>query len=1043
MTFRSFLTLSLTLSLTSLGHAYKQDANPIKITKSNRTTPQTPEEQLAQFRLAEGFVIELVASEKNGIINPIDLTFDDAGRLWTQTAEMYPLDPLRNAANRSIRGQLLDPKSKIHRHPEMVRLKKLYQLKDKGTDRIVVIDDPTKPVEGQVRRVAEGLTMPQSILPYKNGVYVAHGSEMLYLEDTDGDGVFENPKSILTGFSYIDTHTMAHLLTRAPGGWINFSHGAMNLGKVTAVASGASQQVNYSKIARFSSDGQKIELVSSGLNNIWGYQLRADGQYYGSEANDKGLSIAPMEPGTGFLGIGNDKLRPYQPMVPQLHKFRVGGTGLSGLVFDENDQGGFPAEWKNVALLANPITNTINAVKINREASGAIDATHLDDLLVCEDDWFRPVNMEFGPDGCLYIADWYNKIVSHNEIPRTDPSRDKTHGRIWRIRHVSQQQAQVPNVLNAQNADLITHLTGPTRWEKRAAWHQIADRQAKTLLPEIKKIASNLDLSIGSRVSALWSYESLGEFDPAFTKVLLQDENHNIRREIIRSLASFDLSAAQVSALVAQHLEDPNCMVRSQVLRTLAELGKADQSTIELLVHASKPSLSGKMAMGGTYERQFERYLARVAMEQYEEQLETYLSKPKLGQKLGANILWALQSLNEDSLTELFPKYWSLNEAKKMDTEMFISLSSVVANPKISALVIPMFSNPENHEHLVNLLIETQDRVQSTKFRKLFAPILSNLSKDPEVDRNKLYQLALILKAKEVSGHAIKSIKNDKSSIRTALPILMLDPKKNMKHLAALAKDQSLPTQTRLETISAFNRANPKAGYPLLSTFIQSMEKGAQKAAIDRLSFSTQGAESLAKLLSEKIITADHFTYLSASRVSNAARKNPAARKLMKIWAQLKTSEDSRLTQKVEKLAEAATKLKGNPAVGQGLFQMCLSCHAVGDQGYSIAPALDGSASRETHALLTALLLPDVAVEGGYGLSRVTRKNGTMIEGYLHSSNDLGVTIAAIGNTQTFIPRADVKSESGVAGTSFMPQLIKDLPEQSIIDLLSFIKTLK
>lgn len=1043
MIFQSSFIIAFAICLTSPGQAYKQDKKPIKITKSNRTKAFSPEEQLAKFKLAEGFVIELVASEKNGIINPIDLTFDDAGRLWTQTAEMYPLDPLGDQANRHIRGQLLDPKSKIHKHPEMVRLKKLYQLKSKGTDRIVVIDDPTKPLDGQVRRVAEGLTMPQSILPYKNGVYVAHGSEMLYLEDANGDGIFEKPTTVLTGFSYIDTHTMSHLLTRAPGGWINFSHGAMNLGEVTAVASGAKQQINYSKIARFSLDGKKLELVSSGLNNIWGFQLRADGQWYGSEANDKGMSVVPMEPGTGFLGIGNDKLRPYQPMVPQLHQFRVGGTGLSGLVFDESDTGGFPEKWKNLALLANPITNTINTVKIDRDESGAVIASHLEDLLKCEDDWFRPVNMEFGPDGCLYIADWYNKVVSHNEIPRTDPSRDKSHGRIWRIRHVSQKTAKVPNVLAAPDADLVKHLSGPSRWEKRAAWHQIADRQAKALLPEIKKIARNPDLSIGSRVHALWSYESLGEFDPALTKNLLQDGNHNIRRETIRSLASFDLTAGQVAEIVAPHIEDPHCMVRSQVLRTLAEVGKADQSTIALLVKASKPALPGKIAMGGTYERLFERYLARVAMEQYEEQLKSYLSSPKPGQKLGANLLWALQSLGEDSFAELFPRFWKVGSAKEIDDEMFISLSTVIDNPKIEKLVAPLFSNPENHAHLLDLLIETQSRVQSARFGKLYTPLLADLAKKPSMDRDKLYQVALILKSKQLSDHALQAIKEDQSAIKSALPVLLLDPKKNMKHLSALARNKALPADIRLEAIAAFNRVNPKAGYPLLSSLLGGMGEDERKAAVDLISFSTQGSGALLKLLSEKTISADDFSYLSATRLVASARKNPTGAKLMKIWAERKKAEDARLEEKVEQYAAATTSLKGNPAVGQGMFQMCLACHAVGDQGFSIAPALDGSASRETHALLTAIVRPDVAVEGGYELARVIRNNGTMVEGYLYSSNEIGVTIAGMGNSQTFIPRSDVKSESGVAGKSFMKAMLNGVPDQAMIDLLSYIKTLK
>ena len=1039
------LLATLALGLTALVHAYKQDKDIIKITKSNRTKAFTPEEQLAKFKLADGFVIELVASEKNGIINPIDLTFDDAGRLWTQTAEMYPIDPLGDKANRSIRGQLLDPKSKIHKNPEMVRVKRLYQLKDKGTDRIVVIDDPTKPVEGQVRRVAEGLTMPQSIMPYKNGVFVAHGSEMLYLEDADGDGVFEKPTTVLTGFSFIDSHTMSHLLTRMPGGWINFSHGAMNLGLVTAVASGAQQQINYSKIARFSLDGKKLELVASGLNNIWGYDLRANGQIYGSEANDKGMSVVPMEAMTGYEGIGNDKLRPYQPMMPQIHKFRVGGTGLSALAFSEDDANGFPAEWANCALLANPITNTINRVKIERDPSGKVNATHLEDLLTCEDDWFRPVNMVFGPDGCLYIADWYNKVVSHNEIPRSDPSRDKTHGRIWRIRHESQKPVKVPNVLKAPDAELVAHLKGASLWEKRAAWHQIADRQAVALLPEIKKIATDTTLSVSTRVNALWAYESLGQFDQNLTATLLKDSDFNIRRETIRSLASFDLTPAQVSTQVAPFIEDKNAMLRAQALRTLKETGKADDSTIQLLVKASKPLLPGNKAMGGTYERQFERYLARMAMEQYRDELKSFLNTPAARELPKPNILWALQSLDENSFAALFPKFWSVDSTETMDAETFISLSGVLKNKKIQALLRPMFSNPKNFKHLSELLVETQNRVNSTLYRDLFGPIVSHLIKAGASGQDKLFELGLILKSPAVAAQAAKVIAKDKSpaTVQAALPVLMLDPKKNAKQLAALAKDQTLPENLRIETIAAFNRANPKAGQPLVAALLKGMDETQRKAAVDKFSHSTQGGASLAKLLQEKVLTADDFDYLGATRVAASVRKNPAATKLMKTWAARKRAEDAKLTKTVDKYVAASTKLKGNPAIGASLFNMCLTCHAVGDQGYSIAPALDGSAARETHALLTAIMQPDVAVEGGYELARVIRKDGTMVEGYLFSSNDVGVTIAEIGNVQTFIPRADVRNETGVPGKSFMQPMANGLPEQSMIDLISYIKTLK
>ena len=781
------------------------------------------------------------------------------------------------------------------------------------------------------------------------------------------------------------------------------------------------------------------------MNNIWGYELRADGQYYGSEANDKGMSIVPMGAMTGFEGIGNDKIRPYQPMMPQLHSFRLGGTGLSGLAFSEDDANGFPGEWANSALIANAITNTINRVKIERDASGEVIATHLEDLLKCEDDWFRPVNLAFGPDGCLYVADWYNKVVSHNEIPRSDPSRDKTHGRIWRIRHVSQKPVEVPNVLKAPDADLIAHLKGPSLWEKRAAWHQIADRQAVEILPEIKTLVGDTSLTVSTRINGLWAYESLGQFDKNLTATLLKDSDDDIRREAIRSLASFDLSPAQVSTLVGPFVEDGNAMVRAQVLRTLKETGKADDSTIKLLIQASKPPLPGKKAMGGTYEREFERYLARMAMEQYRAQLKSFLGTPPARDLPKPNLLWALQSLDEKSFANLFPKFWSVGSAEAMDAETFISLAGVLKNPKIQKLLSPMFSDPKNFKNLSALLVETQNRLDSTRYRKLFDPIVAHLIKVGAAGRSQLFEIGLILKSPAVAAQAAKLLATDKSAatVQAVLPVLMLEPKKNAKLLGTLAKDTTLPESLNIETIAAFNRADPKAGLPLMSSLLRVMNESDRRAAVDRLSRSTQGASNLANLLKKNVIKDDDFSYLAATRVAASVRKNPAATQLLKTWTARKQAEDEELTKTVDKYVVAASKLKGDPTVGGGIFNICLTCHAVGNQGYSIAPALDGSANRETHALLTAIMRPDVAVEGGYELTRVIRKDGTMVEGYLFSSNDVGVTIADIGNAQTFIRRADVKNMAGVPGKSFMQPIANGLPEQSMIDLLSYIKTLK
>src|SRR6185369_13972417 len=114
----------------------------------------------------------------------------------------------------------------------------------------------------------------------------------------------------------------------------------------------------------------------------------------------------------------------------------------------------FPPAYADVMYVANPITNRIQAIKIVPDGP-RFQYTKLPDFITCSDDWFRPVAITFGPDGCLYIVDWYNKIISHNEVPRNHPDRDKTHGRIWRVKATAQKPFEVPDFTKLSGDDLL------------------------------------------------------------------------------------------------------------------------------------------------------------------------------------------------------------------------------------------------------------------------------------------------------------------------------------------------------------------------------------------------------------------------------------------------------------------------------------------------------------------------------------------------------------------------------------------------------------
>lgn len=1018
-------------------------------TQSTRDTNFTPEQELAGFTVPEGFEVELIASEEDGIVNPIDLTFDDAGRLWTQTARMYPLDPVKDIQWNELQKLIENPEAQKN-DPRFKRVKDLYQGKTKGDDKILVLSNLYGNGPAEVDEWATGLAIPQSILPYKDGTYVAQGSELFYLEDSDNDGKAEKRVPLFTGFGFTDSHTMSHTFVRGPGGWIYFSQGGLNKGKVSALKSDAQLDIDYSKIVRFSLNGKQIELVSSGLNNIWGFQLRHNGQWYATEANDLGYSVVPMEPGTGFPGLGNDRLRPYQPFMPPLHEFRVGGTGISSLEFADDGSGvSFPEKWNDVALLANPITSEINAVKIVRNADGSVSSEHLSNFLTSEDDYFRPVNMEFGPDGCLYIADWYNKIISHNELPTTHPDRDKSHGRIWRICHESQEPRSIPNFYNVPTSELVSHLKSPYLWEKRAAWHQISDRPVNEtirLASDLVRLAGDESLDDITRIHALWSLEGISHYDENLLSSLLASPADNIRREAVRSLASFSLGPAKVAEMINGLVEDDNPMVRSQVIRTLDHIGSANHDTIGMLVRACKPEIPENQ-MGGSYERTFERYLARKALEQYPSELQAYINSVSTSEVPPRNLLWASQALPEGPREEAFLNLWPDADISTLNEPIFISIANMLDNEQVLEVVTPVIQESDNAAKYTNLAVQNQARVQSDELASLLqAPVGTLLGSDSESDRNLALDAIGRFSIKGFSEDIASLIDNQTSdkTLNLALTALENSPRANEEIFVQIFDNERLGFEVRASALHSLAKANPDAGLESTREWIPHLTEQQKGELTTILSKLDQGSELLMHLYGQNEITLNAFDLATAERISNANPSDSRSQSVLEEVEEREKEEQQAFEQKLNHYTNVVERKEGNISNGEKLFQTCLTCHSVGSKGPGIAPALDGSAYRDTEALLTAILDPNAAVETGYEVYRVTQKDGGIVEGYLVKKGEKGTTIAYMGGTTVFIEDEDIKSQGFISGRSFMIEgILQNYSDQEVADLVSYIRTLK
>ena len=575
------------------------------------TGPRSPEEERLSFTLPPGFEIELVAAETPGLGKFITVEWDARMRLWAMTALEYPVDGNEQKAASDA----------------------LFAAG--GRDKVVVFDAPyATPAPGQAavtappRVFADGLVMPLGLLPYKDGALVQYGADIRHYRDTDADGRSDRHDVILTGFGTQDSHLFPHQFQRQPGGQIFVAQGLFNYSKVRRpdgrpFADGSTEiPFNQCKLGRFTPDGASFESLTAGPNNIWGLVTSREGETFLQEANDIGYPVIPYEAGIWVATGSKDRLRPYQPLMPPpLPPAQMGGTGLSGLALAEDRDGLFrsygaaAADGAKVFFLANPITNTINAVRATPTADGArYRYEKLPDFLTTTDKWFRPVAMHFGPDGALYLVDWYNKIISHNEVPRTHPDRDKSRGRIWRVRHVDQPRVTPPDLTRLDERALLAELGGPNALVSRLAWLELTDRKVAALAPELALIAADRTVANDRRLAALWALESLSPVPTVLLVALAGDPAPTIRRQAARLAAAPVRTESEFLAIITPLVADPSPTVRAAVGDALRRLPQASPRAMALAAQLGGASLAAGDGWE-RYDREFERYLARWAME--------------------------------------------------------------------------------------------------------------------------------------------------------------------------------------------------------------------------------------------------------------------------------------------------------------------------------------------------------------------------------------------------------------------------------------------
>jgi putative membrane-bound dehydrogenase-like protein len=571
--------------------------------------PLSPEAEKASFVVPEGFEVELVTSEEQGVPKPITVSWDASGKMWTMTAVEYPMD-----ANENL------PQAQV-----------VYARG--GNDKALFFDNPSAPGPHKPRVFAEGLVIPLGILPTKNGALVQYGTEIRHYIDDNKDGKADRFETILEGFGIQDSHLFPHQFENAPGGWIYVAQGLFNSSKVRRpggkpFACGATEiAFDSCKLARFRPDGSEFELLASGPNNIWGLETDRDGEVFLQEANDLGIPVAEFLPGTHYW-YDQLKFRPYAPQIPaSLQGSQMGGSGLSGLAIASDRNSAFAAKYAGhrTFYIANPITNRVQVITMTQDAQGRPTYTKQEDFMTAGDTSFRPIAVRFGPDGNLYVVDWYNKIISHNEVPRTHPERDKTRGRIWRIKPKGSPTPPVPDLVAADTSALIAALDHPSALVSRLAWIEIGKRGDKSMVPALAAIISDPSSNLPRRLNAFWAIEELRALDSTLLSKWAADPSRHMRYEVIR--AAGDLKSLDPTVFL-KLIQPGETDFR---VRTAAANGIRLHSAVTPEMLAALAPFVAAQSHGTTgreiYENDFLRYQIRWAFETHPVAVRALLAK--------------------------------------------------------------------------------------------------------------------------------------------------------------------------------------------------------------------------------------------------------------------------------------------------------------------------------------------------------------------------------------------------------------------------------
>jgi putative heme-binding domain-containing protein len=954
-----------------------------------------PEIERKSFILPEGFEVNLFAADPL-LAKPIQMNFDPQGRLWVASSEVYP---------QIAPGQ-------------------------KANDKIIILED-TKGVgvADKTTVFADGLLIPTGVEPGDGGAYVANSTELIHVSASKPGGKADKTRVVLSGFGTEDTHHIVHTFRWGPDGCLYFNQ-SIYIHSHIETPHGV-KHLNAGGIWRFRPETMGLDVLVRGFVNPWGHHFERWGQSLVTDGA-YGEGINHGIPGAYFVtAVGATKL--WKGLNPGSPK-HCGLEIVSGRHL--------PDDWQGDAITNDFRGHRVCRFKLGEDGS-TFTSREMTDVIKTNHPAFRPIDVKMGPDGAIYIADWYNPIIQHGEVDFRDPRRDHVHGRIWRVTAKGRPLVPRPDLVGATTPDLLNHLKDPEDWTRQRAKRVLKERGAKDVIPALESWVKSLDPKEPGYehhlLEALWTYESLDVVEPALLNVLLNAKDYHARAAAVRVLSDWHTRIPTAIDLLATRALDDNPRVRLEAVRALAATGSPA---------AVAPAFA---SMDKPVDRAMDYALWLTARD-----LEpVWMSKFKAGEDPFRGNLkgltFALQAVGTTSVAQPLLQLVKSGKIPKEREHLAWEMIARTGGPQEVGEALAYATHPYLHSSLA-------------------VPVLQAIEASARERKIRPADAAISPAFKEMNGRTPLSAYRSRlaglwkvESQRQALETIAQTPEVSgvdecrsaMEGLALLGGEKS---KTFLIRAAGLNSSIVR---PLAVAALASIDQAAAADKAADLLTAAQAGDDFSEVFA---------AFINRKGGSTVLAKALDGKKLNADVAKLGLKAVRSSVQDVKPLADALTKAggltaartdftpaevkayvdevlaKGDAARGEAVYRRkdatCLSCHAIAGAGGQVGPDMTSiGASAQVDYLVESILIPNKAVKEGYHALKVSTLDGKVIVGVKTREAEGKLYLRTSEDKEVAIPEKDIDEK--VQSRSLMPDGLSDqLTRQEFVDLVRFLSEL-